>query len=66
MRYVLQVIMMLSDLLLMFMAILCTASVGWQAVPLVGVVFYVWWKQGGFIAWTHRKKFLKNARELGL
>ncbi len=70
MRYVLQILVMLGDLLLLAMIAMVLmfsfqSPIAWL---LVIVAVRVWWREGGFEAWRPStiKRFLSNARKYGL
>jgi hypothetical protein len=67
MRWLLQILVMLSDFVLFGVALLAFIYLLFPLnIILVYVTYKVWKSQGGFIAWTHARQFLKNAKELGL
>lgn len=70
MRYIMQIVVMLSDILI-FLAIGITLYYGWRSpiVWLFIIMGYLTWKRtGGFEAWKPKtiKQFLVNAKALGL
>lgn len=68
-RYVLQVFVMLFDLILIGVS----ASLIWRYPTrpdiwiVVGIGFWVWQRQGGFMAWNPKeaRQFLANAKKQG-
>ena len=65
-RYLIQGVAMLGDLLLLAaIVITITNPLGWIVIPFA---ISTWRKQGGFIAWrrSSRKKFMANAKTYGL
>jgi len=66
-KWILQGLAMLTDLILLGVAIAFLYEFPWWfSIPAVYIMYRVWKNQGGLIAWTHRKEFMKNASELGL
>jgi len=67
MRWLLQILVMFSDLLIIAA---CVAVLFCIIFPMNILVVYatyrVWKEQGGVIAWTHSKQFLTNAKKYGL
>ena len=69
MRYILQVIVMLSDILIFgMMWIVITAMPDLVGLTVCLLAFWAWKKQGGFFAWkpSNIRAFLKNAKRAGL
>lgn len=67
MRYFIQVVVMAGDLALIFAAaylVSVSAAGAWLAIP----TFWVWHRQGGFMAWSPAsvRQFMDNAKRLGL
>ena len=70
MRYLIQIIVMFSDLVIIAA---CAYVFAWQPLnPLIWLMIYftfkTWSSQGGFMAWHPQtiKKFLANAQKIGL
>ena len=69
MRYLLQGLTMLSDIIVwtvvICMSAFCPTPIIWL---LAALVIRTWWKTGGFEAWRPStiRRFLKNARRYGL
>ncbi len=70
MRYILQGLAMLSDILIIFMCalFLVSAELDPLACILVYLIFRQWKKSGGFEAWEPKtiKQFFANAKKYGL
>lgn len=70
MRYVIQSMVMLIDILLIGIAVVAIYTVPSSLIVwiMVAVSFKVWHEQGGFIAWepANIKKFLVEAKKIGL
>lgn len=70
MRYVLQLIVMLSDILVLGTIALLLYSFPMNPIIwiLCALCFWAWWDTGNLQAWNPRlvKQFLKNAKEVGL
>jgi len=70
MRYLIQLIVMLTDLVII---VACAYVFAWQPLnPLIWLLIYItfktWSSQGEFMAWQPQtiKQFLANARKYGL
>ena len=70
MRYLLQFITMLSDIVIMFMCayVLYFMNFNVLSLVLVALTLWVYKEQEGFMAWKPKniKAFMKNAKTLGL
>jgi hypothetical protein len=69
-KYILQLIVMIGDLMIIAACTFCIYFNWWNPVAYVaaGVGYCSWKRSGGFVAWKPRmvKKFLKNAKKSGL
>jgi nitrogen fixation protein FixH len=67
MRWVIQIIVMLGDIALLFACFFVLKYVIFPVnIFMVYVTYQTWKGQVGFIAWTHSKQFLTNAKKYGL
>jgi len=58
---------MISDIMIIGACVIVLLNLHWYiSFPLIYLTYRTWEKQGGFIAWTDYKRFLKNAKRLGL
>lgn len=69
MRYVMQILVMLSDVIIIGAAAWLIYN-GWQSPGnwvIVGLGFLVWHSQGGFMAWRPKsiRAFMRNAKKIG-
>jgi hypothetical protein len=66
-RWMLQITAMLSDILIAAMCILALWFLPlWISAPAIYLTYRSWRNTGGLVAWTHRKEFMENAKQLGL
>lgn len=70
MRYMFQLVVMISDLVIIAAAtfLIYIQPKNPLSYILAGLAFWTWHKQGRFFAWTPKnmKAFLANAKKLGL
>lgn len=66
-RWMMQISCMLGDVIILTVCILALWGLTWWlSIPIIFVTHKVWKSQGGFIAWTHYKQFMENAKKIGL
>lgn len=66
MRYIFQIVVMLTDILIIGSCAFVICNLPWQISLIFVYLAYSTWKStGGFIAWTHWRQFLKNAKKIG-
>jgi len=66
-RWIIQIACMLGDIALITACIIVfTGFSWWLSLPLIFITYRVWKSQGGFIAWTHWRQFMENAKKIGL
>lgn len=66
-RWMMQITCMLGDVVIIGASVVTLwFAPWWLSIPLVFITYKVWKSQGGFIAWTEWRQFMKNAKEMGL
>jgi len=66
-RWIIQIACVLGDLALITACIVVFLGFSWWlSLPIIFATYRVWKSQDGFIAWTHWRQFMKNAKEIGL
>lgn len=68
MRYLIQIVMMVSDVLILTAIIYFAVYHGWEGILISLVFLILYFKSGGLMAWRTKniKKFMENAKEMGL
>ena len=58
---------MLGDIVLIAACIVVLYGVTpFLSIPLILITYSTWKEQGGFIAWTECRQFMRNAKKIGI